>query len=554
MTITRPSQASHSALQIVRRVIVYTLLFVLVVITAIGLSGLIGEVIDSNRVLAAGASTGLAQSLAFTLIGGPVAALLWWVVRKKLSDQSERSSLAWGLYLAVAQIVALVTGASTLLSSAAALVGGEARPRGVATGIVWLLVWVWHRRLSHQTATSPTRLATVPAILGQVYGLVIAVGGSTGLLSTLFNETIRTLTESAMIGDPWWRPALQSLVWAVGGAVIWWWFWAHEGVRLLRSGLANLAVILAGIMGASILTLTGIGTTVYVLLRLTADRSEPLTQLLNPVAFALAAAAVGSLVWLHYRRALLARSTAAQEASRLVVSGIALIAAASGLGVIINATLAALAPALAGNTPRTLLLGGISALLVGGLLWWRVWQPGVSPVSPVSAAPGATARRVYLVVVFGLSAVVALLTLLLIGYRLFEILLDDVTGASLVDRIRAPIGLLAATSLVAGYHFIVWRRDRDRIEADAPTRPRLIEQIILVTGSDAQRQSQIIQDVSGASVTVWMRAVGEPDERAPAAEPPEQLALEQALQGVEATRVLVLIGPGARIEVIPLAG
>jgi len=555
MTITRSPQTSHSALQIVRRVIVYTLLFALVVITAIGLSGLVGELIDSRTVLAQGNSTGLAQSLAFTFIGGPLAAVLWWVLRKKLREQSERSSLAWGLYLGVAQIVALITGATTFLITIATFVEGEARPRGIATGTIWLLVWAAHRRLSRRAATRPSRLATVPAIMGQVYALVITVGGATTLLTQVFNETIRSLTEGVSVGDPWWRPALQSLVWAVGGAAIWWWFWVHEGVRLLRSGLADLAVILVGIMLSCLLALAGVGSVLYVLLRLVADRTEPLSELLDPLAFALAAAAVGCLVWLHYHRALLERSDATQEASRITVSGVALIVAASGLGVVVNAALAALAPALAGNTIRPQLLGGVSALAVGALLWWRAWQ---SSVSSEPGATGAAARRVYLVVVFGLSAVVALVTLLVIGYRLFEILLDDVTGTGLVDRIPAPIGLLAATSLVAAYHFILWRRDRDQNEAEVPARLRLIEQVILVTGSDAAAQSQIIHDVSGASVTVWLRAdagaspgvPGTPG--APVLPRASSEQLVQALHGIESKRVLVLIGTDARIQVVPL--
>ncbi|MCY7289911.1 MAG: DUF5671 domain-containing protein, partial [Cryobacterium sp.] len=487
--------------------------------------------------------------------------VLWWVLRKKLREQSERSSLAWGLYLGAAQIVALITGATIFLITIATFVAGDARPRGIATGTIWLLVWAAHRRLSRREATRPSRLATVPAILGQVYALVITVGGTTTFLTQVFNEAIRSLTAAASVGDPWWHPALQSLVWAVGGAVIWWWFWTHDGVRLLRSGLADVAVILVGIMGSCLLALVGVGTVFYVLLRLVADRTEPLSQLLDPLGFALAAAATGCLVWLHYHRALLDRSNATQEASRLTVSGVALVVAASGLGVVVNATLAALAPALAGNTIRPLLLGGVSALAVGALLWWRAWQPSISPEP---GATGAAARRVYLVVVFGLSAVVALITLLVIGYRFFEFLLDDVTGTSLVDRIRAPIGLLAATSLVAGYHFILWRRDRDQNEAEAPARLRLIEQVILVSGTDAAVQSQIIHDVSGASVTVWMRAdAGAPSgaldvpsgASAPSAPVPPSASSEQlveALEGIEAKRVLVLIGSDARIQVKPL--
>ena len=58
-----------------------------------------------------------------------------------------------------------------------------------------------------------------------------------------------------------------------------------------------------------------------------------------------------------------------------MTSGVALVAAASGIGVIVNAALAMAATPLAGSGARTLLLGGISSLLVGGLVWWLTWKP-----------------------------------------------------------------------------------------------------------------------------------------------------------------------------------
>jgi hypothetical protein len=70
--------AAGSAQLTLRRQILYFLLFVLVVITAIGLSGLLERLFSAGTVLASTDVAGLARSLAFTLIGGPLATLLWW--------------------------------------------------------------------------------------------------------------------------------------------------------------------------------------------------------------------------------------------------------------------------------------------------------------------------------------------------------------------------------------------------------------------------------------------------------------------------------------------
>ncbi len=162
----------------------------------------------------------------------------------------------------------------------------------------------------------------------------------------------------------------------------------------------------------------------------------------------------------------------------------------------------------------------------------------------------STGRRVYLITVFGLSAIVALVALLVVGYGIFNFALAAASAGSLVERIRAPLGLLVATALVSAYHFSVWRRDRAVVGALAPAdRERRISRVFLVTGADPEPQSQAIEAATGASVTVWPRAdTGEAPVPAP-----DAAQLAAALDGVAGKRVLVVTGPGDRIDVIPLA-
>ena len=76
-------QSSGRAQSVVRRVIVFVILFALVAIAAAGLSGLIERLIGAGSVIVSD-DTGLALSLAFTLIAGPLAAVLWWWERRRL--------------------------------------------------------------------------------------------------------------------------------------------------------------------------------------------------------------------------------------------------------------------------------------------------------------------------------------------------------------------------------------------------------------------------------------------------------------------------------------
>ncbi|WP_457946604.1 DUF5671 domain-containing protein [Pseudarthrobacter sp. alpha12b] len=556
-TVSTPT----SALATLRRLILYVLLFALVVITASGLSGLLERLFRTASTLVSGDVTGLALSLAFTLIGGPLALLLWWFVWRRLDDESERRAPGWGLYLTGMYAVSLIIATTSLLNLATSFIGAQERqwPSPLANGLVWAAIWWWHRWMWKHPRKPSSHLDDVRAVVGSVFGLLLGAGAAIAALSTLLDVAIRAFAASATY-EPWWFPILRSLVWAAGGAVVWWWHWFREGGRRFQTGLVDVTIIAVGIFVAGITALGGLGVILFVLLRLAFDRSDPLNNLLEPLAPAIAAAVIGALVWRYHRTASVHRSTRTRRASLLVTSAVALAAAASGIGVVVNALLAAAVSPLAGGATRTLLLGGISSLAVGAPVWWLAWKPRHQPRTANDIPPG---RRVYLVAFFGVSAVVALITLLVIGYRLFEFLLGEVTGGSLLDRIRAPLGLLVAAGLVAGYHFALWRHDRALLAAAAPMHKRMIERITLVSGHppgsvDPEALGRRIADATGAKVTTWLRADDGGAGLPPSSVPPpgvEEATREvaAALEGVTAQHVLVVAGPAARIEVIPLA-
>ncbi|HEX6955322.1 MAG TPA: DUF5671 domain-containing protein [Agromyces sp.] len=542
--------AQGGAQRTVRRLIVYGLLFVLVVITATGVAGLLGRLLDAGTPLVRGGAADLALSLAFALIGGPLAAVLWWAVWRRLGDAAERSSLAWGLYLAAMYTVSLVVAASALVAAATAGLDGQWLPSELATGIVWAAVWAWHRWMSRHPLKRPVRLFTVPYVIASAYGLVLLVSGAIGALGTLLDEALLGATSSVLSGAPWWRIVVAALVGAAVGALVWWWHWFRDGTRGFRTGFAAVALVVVGVLGGAALALGGIGTALWVGLRLAFDPGETFAQVVAPLGTAVAAAAIGALVWTFHRRIAAERSADTRQAADLVVSGLGLAGAASGIGVIVNATLGALVSPLVAADTRTLLLGGIAALVVGAPVWWLHWRPTRRLAPDEITYQG---RRVYLIAVFGISAVVALIALLVVGYRIFEFMLDATTGASLIDRVRAPLGLLLATVLVFAYHFAVWRRDRALIASQGLAPGRRIARVVLVAADAAPELSRAIATATGASVTVWPREAG-PGGLAPAATAaPDAAALAAAFDGVTARRVLVLAGPGDRFEVVPLA-
>ena len=158
-------------------------------------------------------------------------------------------------------VLALVLATSNLLSTVATLIGGQSLQwrLSLATGLVWAAVWVWHRWMWRHPRRRPLDLLDVPTVLGSYIGLVIGVSGAVTALSTLLDAALRGALAAATVGKPWWVSALQSLVWAVGGGLVWWWHWKHDGGRRLRGDLASVGLIAVGVLGAGVLTLGGAG-------------------------------------------------------------------------------------------------------------------------------------------------------------------------------------------------------------------------------------------------------------------------------------------------------
>jgi hypothetical protein len=532
-----PRASSGGAGTVIRRIILFTLLFTLVVIAAIGLSGLVERIIGANEVIATDGA-GLARALTFTLIGVPLAAVLWWWQRRRLAaDPSERASLWWALYLAAMYTVSLIVATSSVARVASAGIDGEWRPGELSAAIVWAGVWLWHRSMRRSTATAPTRLADLAIELAALYGLAVAASGAIACLGALISEAL--FGQQVVASQQWLLPVLQALVWCAMGVLVWWWHWFREGAETAPGVFATVLLVIV-IGAAAATTLFSLGTVLFSLLRVLLTTDSP-TDALASLDTAIAAALIGGLVWVYHARVIATRSGPTRRAGRLVVSAIALIGAASGFGVIVNALLAVLSPTLIDDDPRTLLLGGVSALVVGAPAWWLAWRPDRR--TPEDAADPA--RRVYLVAVFGASAVVGLVTLLIIGYFTFESLLDGRAGGGLIERIRVPLGLLSATAIVFAYHFAVWRRDR----ATAPKgQRRAIGRLILVTAGESAEQVARLRSATGAPVTVWTAA--DPAARMDEEDLP---ALLESLTTVSAPRVIVVARPGGEAQVVPLA-
>ncbi|QKJ18757.1 DUF5671 domain-containing protein [Microbacterium hominis] len=542
-----PASTASRGQTALRRILVFAILFALIVIAAVGVGGLLARALGLARVLAT-SDTDLARSLAFALVGVPLAGLLWWWQRRRLAlDPGERASLVWALYLTAMTLTALIGATVELADAAAAGIDGRWAPASVAYGLVWSGVWVWHTWMRRTPAIAPTRLSTLPTLLGGAYGVVLGALGAVGAISTIVSAALvdrgALLVEDAapIVG------LLQALVWAGLGILAWWWHWHVDGGRVARGPFASvILVVITGAAAAA--TLFAAGTILWVLLRLVADPA-PRAEVLAPLDTAVATALVAGLVWASHHAVVATRPEPVSRAARLVLAAVALVGAASGFGVVVNALLATIPATLVAGDPRSLLLGGLSALVVGFPVWWLAWHPERS-ATVVEAAD--TGRRVYLVVIFGVSAVVAIVTLLLIGFRVFDFFLGASGARGLVERVRAPLGLLSATAAVFAYHFAVWRRDRALVRAAAPAGAApasVVAQVILVSEGDAADAAARLRAALGAKVTVWQAAAGQGQVGEADVD-----ALVERLRSVATVRALVIAESGAAPRIVPLSG
>ena len=88
----------------VRRFFQYLVLYGLLVVVAVGLSGLLGRLLDRD-VLVSADEAQLARDLAFTVVGVPLfAGVALWSRRRLADDPAEARSLGWAFYVTAASL------------------------------------------------------------------------------------------------------------------------------------------------------------------------------------------------------------------------------------------------------------------------------------------------------------------------------------------------------------------------------------------------------------------------------------------------------------------
>ncbi len=463
--MSSPSKsATGQTVNALRGLILHGLLLVLLILLGTGLSLLVGMalrglVVDDDRQLV------LATALAFTVIPGPLAWLLWVWIRKKLIDAHPTDAAIWSLQGAAVYLIALVMSSVALLRLLSGLVDSIASNSWqelTGTVVGWGLVAFWQFRMLNSVKYAPRELPHLAACLGNAYALGLTAFSLAAALRTALD--LLFVPSVILVGQSPLPRLLGSVIWVLGAALLWFWHWKLQRVQALRDIFSSFVVMLVGVCLAALATLLAAAATLNIVIPLPWDFIEMGRRFADSGPLAISALLSGAIFWTYHHWQLAGRGLLVVTVSRQIISGISLALLASGLGMVVNALLASVSSPLNSDTAPSVLRTGIALAVVGVVFWALYFRPGV-PADPES-------RRVYLVLFFGVSAVVALVALLIVGYRVFEILVAGTSAAlNLLDYIRAPLGWLLATAGVSAYHFALWKSDRERLAAQRPQAP-----------------------------------------------------------------------------------
>lgn len=501
----------------IRRFFQYLLLFGLIVVAAIGTSNLLARLFGSTTRNPAPTDPFrggpdptllLAQDLAFTAVGIPLAALIaWWTWRTHRSDPDEARSGTYGLYVTVAALTAALVGLGALASLIGDALTGNFDADSAGRALVWGALWMLHWELARRTLPASHRVPHL--VLGAMIGLVTMTAGFVSVLGTTLDMLLRP---GAVLGVT--DVLADSAGLLVAGTLVWVRYWLTAVVRLPRTTLWLVHVLVLGVGGGLVLTLVGASFLLWdVLVWFLGDPvAATAVQHFNDATGEFALVVGGVLVWWYHRTVLthagVRGRSEVQRVYEYLVAGIGLLASATGVGTLIVAVVESLTPGIdRGMTVQNTLLGAITLLVVGVPVWLAFWLPIRRKVAAdPPAETGSRTRRIYLVLLFGLSGVAAAIALIVAAVILLQGVIDQQVGGATLRSMRYALGVLVAAAALSFYHGTVWREDRRIAPARRETGPR---SVVLIGPADPDLAREIARQ-TGARVQAWGRAGASP--------------------------------------------
>lgn len=484
----------------IRRLFHYSLLFFSLVILGVGLTGLLGRLINFGEILAE-SQTDLARNLAFTIVGAPlVVVLARWSQRNQQQDSSENKSFAWHVYLTITSITSLSIALVGLHEFLSWLISDE-RYQGsyLAQLVIWSVIWFVHYRLS----LSVSDAIRPQYLIGSGIGLAILAVGFGGLIGSVIEQIINLNQEITVLKRT--NPTVNNVITILMGAPVWYIYWVRGALTLTRDFLWHAYVFLVGIAASFIGTVVAASFVIYDLLVWsfgdTGDKTaaQHFFETANPVG----AAVITFAIW-TYHRSLMDEAEIRSELRRIyeyINSGISLIAASLGIMMIIVAAVESITPsdiATFAEGSNALILA-ITLLIVGAPTWWFFWNRIQNEALGSTEGQLSPTRRIFLLMLFGVSAVAAVISLISSLFITFDDLLNNEFSSGTFRESRYALAILLTNGAIAGYHWSIYQSERDV----AVTIFHKGKQITLV-GPEDEHIVQLLKEQIGGNIQLWI--------------------------------------------------
>lgn len=456
----------------VRQFFQYSLLFGLLVITAVGTSALLGFAAGSTTLCpytsgGMGVDTyALARDLTYTVVGLPLLALVAWTTwRFNRRTPDELSSVAFAIYVTAASLTSLVvvlTSLQVVLSDVltASAPDADAGARVITWGVVWVVHWELAARLLSPSSGSIHRVA------GSAIALVMA---TVGMVDTLGASAAILLGNSQLIGGG--SALANAVALFITGALAWVRYWLFGSSGDAPSTLWLVHVLVVGMGGGMVLALVGASMSLWKVLVWFLGQPSPsqAAGFFADVPSMAAMVPIGLILW-WYHRDVFDRSgpKVLDEVHRThdyIMTGVSLTGAAWAVVILVASVIETLTDGVEiGIGSRNTLLAALTALAVGLPVWAFFWRSDHRSVlaDPVGEVISRS-RRIYLTVVIGVSLVAAVVALIATVLAFIQDVTAGVFSAATLRSSRIGIGVLLSAGSVAGYHVTVWREDRARV-------------------------------------------------------------------------------------------
>lgn len=456
-----------------RRAFQYVILYGLVIVVGIGLSGLVARLLEGDAIIATD-KVALALELSFTLVGIPIMIILGlWSYRQLKKDPTEKSSSGFQFYLYAASITSLIFSIVSVVDLLRWVIGDiPFHPSAAGRTIIWGAIWAVHVIFDEEFVEADR--SSFLYLSGAGTGLLVSVIGLVNMLGGIFQEIFGMTGGDFLVAGE--GRLTYGLTMALVGIPVWVIYWISKESRTAHDDLWHFYIFIVGIAFGLVLSLSSTSVLLYKsLVWLIGD-----TQGVNAKEFftvaptTLGAVIIGLLSWWYHQACLGEKRDETRSEVRRVyeylISAIALIACAVGIATVIISFIDSVTRGenLVGEGAKNTLLLALTELLVAAPLWTIYWMRIQRFVhwDPWNEIESQT-RKMYLVILFGIGGLSATISLIVGLFIIFQDLLNGDYGNLTWLHTRVPIALIVTTSTVAGYHWIIYRNDRTLAKANS---------------------------------------------------------------------------------------